>query len=164
MHHPPAARSSEEGASDAPARLPLPSRRQAPAGARAPSPVRAVRTAGPWTLPRTLGSCRKARKELRETLTAWGLEHLVPTAELLVSELVSNALRHTDGPLTLTLERLPGGLRAMVADENPRPPRLVRADIDDEGGRGIALVDGLADRWGVEPEPGGKAVWFELCG
>jgi anti-sigma regulatory factor (Ser/Thr protein kinase) len=104
-----------------------------------------------------------ARTVIRDVLPQWGLSDLVPTAELLVSELVSNALRHASGPLRLTLEWV-SDVRCLVSDGTSESPRLTDAGPEDENGRGLALVDMLAARWGCEYGPVGKSVWFELCG
>jgi two-component sensor histidine kinase len=96
-------------------------------------------------------------------LPQWGLDDLVPTAELLVSELVSNALRHASGPLRLTLERV-SDLRCLVSDGTTDLPRPADAGPEDESGRGLTLVDMLAAQWGCEGGPEGKSVWFELSG
>ncbi|MEU6590004.1 ATP-binding protein [Streptomyces sp. NPDC046881] len=117
---------------------------------------------GSWSLPWSPTACGLARNAVRDVLTRWGLDELVPVAELLVSELVCNALRHGAGPLRLTLERAPQ-VRCAVGDGSSRPPRPTEAGPDDEGGRGLALVDTLAARWGHERSlPSGKTVWFEL--
>lgn len=100
---------------------------------------------------------------IRDVLRQWGLDDLVSTAELLVSELVSNALRHASGPLHLTLERV-SGLRCLVSDGSADLPRPADAGPEDECGRGLLLVDMLAAQWGCEGGPGGKSVWFELSG
>ncbi|MGW7402973.1 ATP-binding protein [Streptomyces sp. NPDC054833] len=117
--------------------------------------------AGPWALPWSSTACPRARSAIREVLPRWGLAGLVPTTELLVSELVCNALRHAVGPLSLTLERV-SAVRCVVTDGSSTLPRPTDADVEDESGRGLALVDTLAARWGCEPGPVGKSVWFEL--
>jgi anti-sigma regulatory factor (Ser/Thr protein kinase) len=81
---------------------------------------------------------------------------------LLVSEVVTNALRHTDGQVTLELWRYPGRLRVEVSDETSRGPVVAGGGPLDEAGRGVPLMDALADRWGTAPHGEGKVVWFEL--
>ncbi|GAA5017867.1 hypothetical protein GCM10023335_44870 [Streptomyces siamensis] len=117
---------------------------------------------GPWSLPWSPTSCAQARAVVREVLPQWGLARLIATAELLTSELVCNALRHAAGPLSLTLVWA-SDVRCLVNDGSPVPPRPTVADLDDENGRGLALVDMLAARWGWEHELVGKSVWFELA-
>jgi anti-sigma regulatory factor (Ser/Thr protein kinase) len=116
---------------------------------------------GPWSLPWSPTACALARGAIRDVLPQWGLGDLVPTAELLVSELVCNALRHAVGPLRLTLEWV-SDVRCLVSDGSSEPPRPTEAAPDDESGRGFVLVDTLAARWGCEYRPDGKSVWFEL--
>ncbi|MEU5595120.1 ATP-binding protein [Streptomyces sp. NPDC020298] len=116
---------------------------------------------GPWTLPWSPTACARARAAIRDVLSQWGLADLVPIAELLVSELVGNALRHADGPVSLTLERV-SDVRCLVSDGSSQPPRPREADPEDETGRGLALVDALSARWGWTSGPVGKSVWFEL--
>ncbi|MEU4495913.1 ATP-binding protein [Streptomyces sp. NPDC023998] len=116
---------------------------------------------GPWPLPWSPTACGLARTAIRDVLPRWGVGELVPTAELLVSELVCNALRHATGPLHLILEQV-SGVRCQVSDGSSKPPRPTDAGPEDEGGRGLALVDMLAARWGYEHSPMGKSVWFEL--
>jgi hypothetical protein len=116
---------------------------------------------GPWALPWSPTACGLARAAIREVLPRWDLCDLVPTAELLVSELVCNALRHASGPLRLTLERV-SYVRCLVSDGSSEPPRRTDAGPEDEHGRGLTLVDTLAARWGSEHGPVGKTVWFEL--
>lgn len=86
-------------------------------------------------------------------------------AVLLVSELVTNAILHGRAPLELRAQSAPGsGLRVEVADHDPsRPPLLNTAEnLTEPGGRGLQLVDSLADRWGWSESGDGKVVWFEL--
>ncbi|WP_326647515.1 ATP-binding protein [Streptomyces sp. NBC_01750] len=117
--------------------------------------------AGPWPLPWSPTACGVARAAIRNVLPRWGVSELVPTAELLASELVCNALRHAVGPLRLTLERV-SGLRCQVSDGSSEPPCPTDSGPEDEDGRGLALVDMLAARWGYEYGAVGKSVWFEL--
>jgi anti-sigma regulatory factor (Ser/Thr protein kinase) len=84
-------------------------------------------------------------------------------AELLTSELVTNALVHTDREAVLTATIWPRGLRVEVRDFTGRRPRLCVPDADDgTHGRGLMLVQSLADAWGVRAHGVGKSVWFEL--
>ncbi|MFF3765439.1 ATP-binding protein [Streptomyces sp. NPDC001922] len=124
-----------------------------------PSP--GSRTAGPWQLPSSPAACRRARVAVREILADWDLEHHTHTAELLVSELVGNALLHAGGPLHLRVEHR-NILRCHVTDGSTRPPLLRSAAPDDENGRGLELVHLLSHNWGVEHTARGKSVWFEL--
>ncbi|MEV6113085.1 ATP-binding protein [Streptomyces sp. NPDC052109] len=104
----------------------------------------------------------EARRELRELLRHWGRPGRSEIAELLTSELVTNALVHTDDDAVLTAVVEPGGLRVEVRDFVARRPELTGPDTDDTHGRGLVLVQSLADAWGVRPHGVGKAVWFEL--
>jgi anti-sigma regulatory factor (Ser/Thr protein kinase) len=104
---------------------------------------------------------RKARAFTRATLAGWGLTTLSEFAELLVSELVSNALLHAGTPTQLRLFR-DRMLTVEVADTDGHAPRLHRASEEDEGGRGIHLVNELAHRWGSRTTRDGKVVWLEL--
>ncbi|ELS57600.1 putative Regulator protein [Streptomyces viridochromogenes Tue57] len=105
----------------------------------------------------------EARRALRELLRHWGRPGRSDIAELLTSELVTNALVHTDHDAVLTVTVGPGGLRVEVRDFVARRPRLCVPNADDgTHGRGIILVQSLADAWGVRAHGVGKAVWFEL--
>ncbi|MFF3613186.1 ATP-binding protein [Streptomyces sp. NPDC002580] len=107
----------------------------------------------------------EARKALRELLRQWGKPGTSETAELLTSELVTNALIHTDDDAVLTATVGPRGLRVEVRDFVARRPRLCVPNADDgTHGRGLVLVQSLADAWGVRAHGVGKAVWFELNG
>lgn len=116
---------------------------------------------GDWTLPREPRSVGRAREYTRTQLTAWGLEALIDTTELLVSELVTNALRYGEGEirLRLLLDRM---LVCEVWDAGLVQPRRRRARDTDEGGRGLQLVGLLSAAWGSRRTPRGKTVWFEL--
>ncbi|MBQ1093837.1 ATP-binding protein [Streptomyces sp. B93] len=107
----------------------------------------------------------EARRALRELLRDWGgrSSGRADVAELLTSELVTNALVHTDRDAVLTAVVGKRGLRVEVRDFAARPPRPCPADAGDgTHGRGLVLVQALADAWGVRVHGVGKAVWFEL--
>jgi PAS domain S-box-containing protein len=116
---------------------------------------------GDWTLPREPRSVGRAREFARNQLVGWDLEPLVDTAELLVSELVTNALRYGEGEIRLRL-LLDRTLVCEVWDAGLVQPRRRRARDTDEGGRGLQLVGLLSAAWGSRRTPRGKTVWFEL--
>ncbi|WSW27810.1 ATP-binding protein [Streptomyces sp. NBC_01003] len=115
-----------------------------------------------WPVPRELTSVRQARHQVTAQLGDWNLEGLADTAELLVSELVTNALRHTRGPLRLNLQVRGSRLRCEVEDTAPAGPVRRVVDIDAEGGRGTELLDLLADAWGSTRTATGKTTWCEI--
>ncbi|MET8075340.1 ATP-binding protein [Streptomyces sp. NPDC005303] len=118
-----------------------------------------------WTFPADPGAVRAARTAVRNRLAAWKLDGLADIAALLVSELVTNSLRHATGPIGVRLVRpdgVEGVLLVEVSDPLPDPPRERVADLDDESGRGLQLVAHAARRWGTRPGATGKTVWFEL--
>lgn len=105
----------------------------------------------------------ESRRALRELLRQWGRPGGAETAELLTSELVTNALVHTDDDALLTATVGPGGVHVEVRDFVSGEPRPLPPDTSDRThGRGLALVAALADAWGVRTHGVGKAVWFEL--
>ncbi|MFD5481661.1 SpoIIE family protein phosphatase [Streptomyces hawaiiensis] len=116
---------------------------------------------GDWTLPREPRSVGRAREYARARLLAWDMESLVDTTELLVSELVTNALRYGEGEIRLRL-LLDRTLVCEVWDSGLVQPRRRRARDTDEGGRGLQLVGLLSAAWGSRRTPRGKTVWFEL--
>ncbi|MFF8278656.1 SpoIIE family protein phosphatase [Streptomyces lateritius] len=103
----------------------------------------------------------RARRLARRALARWDLEELSDSVELLISEVVTNAVRYAERPVTLRLLRT-DVLRCEVGDDSPQLPRQRRARDTDEGGRGLFLVNRLARRWGATRLSGGKVVWFEL--
>ncbi|MFF3324661.1 SpoIIE family protein phosphatase [Streptomyces sp. NPDC002889] len=117
---------------------------------------------GDWQLPREPRSVGRARELARAQLLTWGLEALVDTVELLVSELVTNALRYGEGEIRLRLLR-DRTLVCEVWDAGLVQPRRRRARETDEGGRGLQLVGLLSAAWGSRRTPRGKTVWFELA-
>ncbi|AVH95694.1 SpoIIE family protein phosphatase [Streptomyces cinereoruber] len=104
----------------------------------------------------------RARRLARRALARWDLEELTDSVELLISEVVTNAVRYAERPVTLRLLRT-DVLRCEVGDDSPQLPRQRRARDTDEGGRGLFLVNRLARRWGATRLSGGKVVWFELA-
>ncbi|MFE7326381.1 SpoIIE family protein phosphatase [Streptomyces sp. NPDC057565] len=103
----------------------------------------------------------RARRLARRALGRWGLDELSDSVELLVSEVVTNAVRYAERPVTLRLLRT-DILRCEVGDDAPQLPRQRRARDMDEGGRGLFLVNRLARRWGATRLSTGKVVWFEM--
>ncbi|MDP9685901.1 SpoIIE family protein phosphatase [Streptomyces griseoviridis] len=117
-----------------------------------------------WTVWRVPEAVRHARRFTRRTLRAWRVpDGGVDTVLLIVSELVTNALVHTDGPVRLDLTLLGGRLRVAVADSSPRTPaRPTSIGWQATGGRGILLVEATSAAWGTLPVSGGKQVWSEI--
>ncbi|MFJ6509321.1 ATP-binding protein [Streptomyces sp. NPDC091879] len=105
---------------------------------------------------------RETRRLATRQVTGWELSGLADTVELLVSELVTNSVRHTPGPVRLTLQMHDGRLRCEVEDVAVSNPVRSTVDQDAEGGRGTELLDMLAGDWGCVPTESGKTVWFEL--
>ncbi|MFC8132355.1 SpoIIE family protein phosphatase [Streptomyces sp. NPDC057302] len=114
-----------------------------------------------WYLEPEDATPARARRLARSALERWGLQELTDSLELLVSEVVTNAVRYASRPVTLRLLRT-DVLRCEVGDDVPQLPRLRQARATDEGGRGLYLVNKLARRWGATRLSTGKVVWFEL--
>lgn len=114
-------------------------------------------------LPKDLLSVRESRRFLRETLAQWALPEAEDSAQLVVSELVTNAITHAESACRLRLSRTTGGLRVEVVDggtgtPDPQPPSATGLH-----GRGMHIVAALAVAWGTELlDTGGKVVWAEL--
>ena len=113
-----------------------------------------------WTLAPKLTSVREARSVLAEPMKRWDLEDLIPTTELLVSELVTNAVKYSRGEVTLRLVN-EKALVCEVLDNSGALPRLRQANSDDENGRGLQVVRQLSHRWGARRTATGKVVWCE---
>ena len=113
-----------------------------------------------WSVPPELTSAAEARHLIREPLRRWGLDELLPTTELLVSELVTNAIRYATGEVTIRLV-LDGSLVCEVLDNSSALPRLRHAGRDEECGRGLEVVSQLSQRWGARRTRDGKIVWCE---
>ncbi|WP_436978088.1 SpoIIE family protein phosphatase [Streptomyces sp. enrichment culture] len=115
-----------------------------------------------WRLAAAPEEAGRARRLVRDQLRRWGLAALVDTAELLVSEVVTNAVRHArTGPVRLRLVRC-DALLCEVADDGHELPVLLNARESDEAGRGLSVVSRLAAGWGTSRTDRGKTVWFEL--
>ncbi len=111
-------------------------------------------------------SARHLRRILRLYLKGWELLAVAEAAELALTELIANVVRHVPDRRCQTLIILlpEGGVRVEVTDGGPELPRPVTdGDLLAEGGRGLVLLDAVTDAWGVEERPvgGGKTVWFE---
>ncbi|MFI6630757.1 ATP-binding protein [Nonomuraea fuscirosea] len=124
-----------------------------------PAPVRAGGDAC-WDLPATPETASVARRLVRETLAAWGLPGLADDLALVVSEVVTNAVVHAKSAMTLSLHRQGWSVRGEVADHGPVWPTPLSARPNEEHGRGLAIVAAYSERWGVDPAPFGKIVWF----
>ncbi len=107
-------------------------------------------------------AAKAAREAVLSALSRWEVIGAAFTVELLVSELVTNAIRYANAPGQLILRRGQHALYVEVSDEDTRVPRLLHPTVDDEGGRGLQLVAELATRWGARPTRTGKTVWFQL--
>ncbi|GAB2574508.1 SpoIIE family protein phosphatase [Streptomyces capparidis] len=115
-----------------------------------------------WPLELDFSQVRVARALTRKQLADWGLNALADLTELLVSELVTNAVKAATRDVELRLMRV-GKLLVEVSDDDHNLPLLRRAESDDEDGRGLALVSNLSRRWGTSRQAVGKVVWFELA-
>jgi hypothetical protein len=113
-----------------------------------------------WELPADPAVVADARARVAATLAGWGLDELVFTTELIVSELVTNAIRYGAPPLSLRLIHH-ASLSCEVADASNTSPRLRHARTTDEGGRGLFLVAQLSRRWGTRYTDTGKIIWAE---
>ncbi|BCM65629.1 MULTISPECIES: SpoIIE family protein phosphatase [Streptomyces] len=150
-------RSEEQGGDDDVALLLL--RRRAPEAARPAGRLQQhVAPGDPEALV-------QARHMIRAAVRAWGARDRADEIELAADELITNALLHTEGSAVVTLRSLVGRerrLRIEVEDASSALPRRRDAGEDGVSGRGLLLVDRLADAWGVEARGGGKAVWCEF--
>lgn len=104
----------------------------------------------------------EGRRFVHETLHAWECGHVSDSACLLASEVLTNAVRHAQGPLGLRLHRTALDVTVEVSDHSTHIPQRRPADLADESGRGLLLVEALAAGWGTRPSSDGKTVWFTL--
>ncbi|WP_328405910.1 ATP-binding protein [Streptomyces sp. NBC_00390] len=110
-------------------------------------------------------SARHVRRIVRSYLLLWGLAESADSVELAVTELLANVVRHVPGRhCGLLVLRHPEGVRVEVSDGSSQVPVLRCADAGDESGRGLALLDAVVDKWGVDSRgKAGKTVWFEVA-
>ena len=108
-------------------------------------------------------SASRARRFVDEVLSRWHCGELLDDVQLLVSELVTNAVVHAGSDVEIAVRLLVDSVRIEVVDRAPDATlRASSPAVEDESGRGLLLVETLASAWGVEPLDGGKAVWFEV--
>jgi anti-sigma regulatory factor (Ser/Thr protein kinase) len=114
-------------------------------------------------VPNRPDSTPAARAFLARLLNGWGLpESVIDDASLLTTELVSNAVRHGAGTVTLRVEVEDGVVQVRVHDDAAALPHVNNADPSSLGGRGLFIVECVADEWGTEADEPGKTVWFRL--
>ncbi|MFI1311504.1 SpoIIE family protein phosphatase [Streptomyces albidoflavus] len=114
-----------------------------------------------WTLPADASVVGTARRLAERQLAAWDLADAAHTTELIISELVTNAIRHGEGPIQLRLIHDRGRLLTEVTDTSSASPHLRHARDSDEGGRGLYIVMRLSLRWGVRHSREDKTIWSE---
>lgn len=119
----------------------------------------ASRAAG---LPADATSPRRARRFVAEALHDWNCADALDTVALLTSELVTNAVVHAKSRPQIVVQATEDQLRVEVHDQEITSPVRRTPEANGPGGRGLVLLDELATDWGVEPRPGGKAVWFTI--
>jgi serine phosphatase RsbU (regulator of sigma subunit)/anti-sigma regulatory factor (Ser/Thr protein kinase) len=106
---------------------------------------------------------REGRRFARAEVTALGADQLADDVELAAAELLANAVQHGLPPISITVTGTPERVRLEVSDGNSRPPVRPAPNVTNMTGRGIAMLDALATRWGVQPEPdGGKTIWADF--
>lgn len=116
-----------------------------------------------WVVWRLPDAVMHARRFTARTLRRWKVEEVADTALLVVSELVTNALLHTQGPVRVDLILRGDRVRVCVSDSSPRAPaKPVIVDWESTGGRGLLLVEAMSESFGSVPVAGGKQVWSEI--
>ena len=107
-------------------------------------------------------SVATARRFANDLLDRWGLTGQADDVELVVDELVTNAIQHSRGPVTLAIGRRLDRIVVQVLDPSPEPPEPYPADVLADNGRGLLLVEELVTDWGTTPIADGKRVWAEV--
>jgi DNA-binding NarL/FixJ family response regulator len=113
-------------------------------------------------LPADMRSSAGARRFMEETLRRWDCGAVLDVVNILVSELVTNAIKHAQSEADVAVFLTPAAIRIEVTDTGegtPRPKALIQ---DGTSGRGLAIVDAMSSAWGVVPQEAGKTVWFEV--
>lgn len=113
-------------------------------------------------LPDDVLSVGEARSVVRDLLERWGYRDLVDDAELVVSELVTNAIVHAGSSCAVIVSRGEGSVRIEVEDHGPGLPDQQSPHWNAEGGRGLMIVSALSTAWGIQAEERSKSVWVEL--
>jgi anti-sigma regulatory factor (Ser/Thr protein kinase) len=114
-------------------------------------------------IPANVTAPARARRLCERACRAWSMEGLIAECDLLVSELVTNAVVHGSGPIVLEIGRRDRGVSVSVTDGACTGPVAAQNVLDDaEGGRGLAIVATVAARWGSHRDEQGTRVWFEL--
>ncbi len=117
-----------------------------------------------WTVWRLPDAVMHARRFTARTLRSWNVTEELDVALLVVSELVTNAIAHTQGEVRLDLTLAADRLRIAVNDASPRAPvKPASVDWEATGGRGLLLVEAMSASWGSVPLSGGKQVWSEVA-
>jgi anti-sigma regulatory factor (Ser/Thr protein kinase) len=119
-----------------------------------------------FTVAAAVGAVPAARRKvvaLAQDLDIHLSDQAMENVELLAGEVIANAVLYTDAPCDVAVTRTGKWLRVEVTDTDPCLPSAVEAGPDDESGRGLLLVNALADAWGTRPEPMGKTTWFEIA-
>jgi anti-sigma regulatory factor (Ser/Thr protein kinase) len=114
------------------------------------------------SLPPEPASISRARRFVRGAFESLGAQALVDDAELLISELATNALLHARSAFTIEVTRNDDRVRICIADSSPLAPKVRSYGEDATTGRGLQLVQTLSAAWGVQPQRPGKTVWVEL--
>ena len=117
-----------------------------------------------WRFHPAARSVVEARRRVSEALQEWHLVALCDAVVLLTSELVTNAVLHARTPVTVTVTREGDGVRVSVADGSHVTPARRRTSATATTGRGLQLLDKLADHWAVDTDSHGKTVWFTVSG
>lgn len=124
--------------------------------------MRAATSSASWALPPVARSVVEARRHVRAALADWQLNSLSDAAQLLTSEVVTNSLLHARSAIRLTIEQTDDGVRIAVTDGSAVVPTMRPRSASATTGRGLQLLDRLAEEWATELTDGGKTVWFTL--